>query len=97
MLNEAIEQKKLYEKEIKQLELENKEQGIVLNKITTGDEYQREIKQLIEELRIQKDKNDKLSNQFKKEEETRTRQAEKMKEIEGKNKQYYNELLSLKE
>ena len=60
MLAEAIEQKKLYEKEIKQLEQENKDQGIILNKITTGDDYQKEIKQLMEELRIQKDKNEKL-------------------------------------
>ena len=44
---------------------------MILNKITTGDEYQREIKQLMEELRIQKDKNEKLSQQFKREEETR--------------------------
>ena len=35
--------------------------------------------------------------QFKKEEETRQRQAEKMKEIEEKNKQYHNELSTLKE
>ena len=35
--------------------------------------------------------------QFKKEEETRQRQAEKMKEIEDKNKQYQNELSTLKE
>ena len=51
----------------------------------------------MEELRIQKDKNEKLSQQFKREEETRQKQSEKMKEIEDKNKQYYNELLSLKE
>lgn len=43
----------------------------MLNKITTGDDYQKEIKQLTEELRIQKDKNEKLGGQFKKEEETR--------------------------
>jgi hypothetical protein len=51
----------------------------------------------MEELRIQKDKNLRLEEAFKKDEETKKKQAEKMKDIEDKNKQYKNELNTLKE
>ena len=71
MLTEALEQKKQYEQEIRELEQVNKSQGIMLNKITTGEEYQREIKQLMEDLRIQRDKNNRLEAAFKKDEETK--------------------------
>ena len=40
----------------------------------------------MEELRIQKDKNMRLEEAFRKDEETKKKQAEKMKDIEGKNK-----------
>ena len=41
LLSEALEQKRAYEVTIKKLEAENKEQGIQLTKVTTGEEYQK--------------------------------------------------------
>lgn len=53
----AQEQKKVLEKNIKDLENENVENGKTLDKVTNGQEYQNKIKYLIEDLRMWKDKN----------------------------------------
>ena len=51
------------------LQTENKEQGIKLEKLAVGTEYMRQIKLLMEELRVAKSKNEPLEEQFKKDDE----------------------------
>ena len=51
------------------LQTENKEQGIKLEKLAVGTEYVRQIKLLMEDLRVAKSKNETLEEQFKKDDE----------------------------
>lgn len=59
-LRNALDQRKNLEKTIKDLEIENIENGKTLDKVTNGQEYQSKIKSLMEDLRMWKDKNQKL-------------------------------------
>ena len=68
--------------------MENIENGKALDKVTNGQEYQNKIKYLIEDLRMWKDKNQKLDQVFEKDKETRQYQIEKIKSLETKNKEY---------
>jgi hypothetical protein len=64
------------------------EQGKTLDKVTNGQEYQSKIKQLMEDLRMWKDKNQKIEMAFEKDKETRAMQIEKIKDLEAKNKKF---------
>ena len=59
-LADAKDQKKQLQVNIRELEIENKELGKKLQKMTYGHDYQRKIKQLMEDLRMWKDKNTKM-------------------------------------
>ena len=56
--------------------------------MTNGQEFQHKIKSLIEDLRMWKDKNQKIEAAFEKDKETRQMQVEKIKDLEEKNKKY---------
>jgi len=77
-LKKAQNQKKMLDKIIKDLEQENVEQGKTLDKVTNGQEYQSKIKSLMEDLRMWKDKNQKLEAAFEKDNETRQNQLERI-------------------
>ena len=87
-LKDAKEYKKTLEKTIRNLEIENIEQGKTLDKVTNGQEFQHKIKSLMEDLRMWKDKNQKIEAAFEKDKETRQMQVEKIKDLEEKNKKY---------
>ena len=67
----ARDHKKQLEKNIRALEVENIEQGKTLDKWTNVQEYQAKIKTLMEDLRMWKDKNQKIEYAFEKDKETR--------------------------
>ena len=73
-LRAAEKQKKDLTKTIKDLELQNFEQGKTLDKVVNSEEHQNKIKYLMEDLRMWKDKNLKLAQAFEKDKETRVNQ-----------------------
>lgn len=68
--------------------MENYEQSKMLDKVMNNDELHTKIKYLQEDLRMWRDKNQKLEQAFEKDQETRQNQMLKMKEMEMKNLQY---------
>jgi len=85
-LHEAKEIKSTLEKEIKQLEKQNGEQGKKLDKLTNDVEYHSKIRNLVEELRIWKEKVKRIEDTVKKEKLTRKIQVEVLTKTEEENK-----------
>lgn len=90
-------EKKALQKSIKDLELQNFEQGKTLDRVQNSEDHQNKIKYLMEDLRMWKDKNAKLEQAFEKDKDTRESQMKKMKTLEEKNKQFQSQLQVLKE
>ena len=64
------------------LEVENKEQGRKLHKLAEGESYVKEIKLLMEDLRMWKSKNEKMDEQFRKDLEKQQKQKEHLSKLE---------------
>lgn len=77
---------------IKSSEKQNNDQGKALDKLTNDVEYHNKIKNLVEELRVWKEKVKKLEKKCQKDKETRKEQVERIKKIEDENKKYEGEL-----
>ena len=82
---------------IKQLEKQNTDQGKALDRLTNDVEYHNKIKNLVEELRIWKEKVKKIEKACNKDKETRKEQIERIKKIEEENKKYSTEINHLKQ
>mmetsp|Transcript_22719 Transcript_22719/g.21904 ORF Transcript_22719/g.21904 Transcript_22719/m.21904 type:complete len:95 (-) Transcript_22719:665-949(-) len=80
-LKDLQREKAELEKSIKLLERENSDQGKALDKLSSGVEYHTKIKNLVEELRVWKDKVKKLEKRSQKDKETRKQQVEMIKKI----------------
>ena len=80
------------EKAIRQLEKQNNDQGRALDKLTNDVESHTKIKNMVEELRVWKEKVKKLEKAVKKDKETRKDQIERIRKTEEENKKYLEEL-----
>ena len=80
------------DKVIKQLEKQNTDQGKALDRLTNDVEYHNKIKNLVEELRIWKEKVKKIEKACTKDKETRKEQIERIKQIEEENRKYSQEI-----
>ncbi len=87
-LKDAQNQKQELEKAIKQLEKQNTDQGKALDKLTNDVENHNKIRNLVEELRVWKEKVKKLEKACKKDKETRKEQIERIKRTEEENLKY---------
>lgn len=77
------------------MEKQNTDQGKALDKLTNDTEYHNKIKNLVEELRVWKEKVKKLERQCEKDKDTRKEQIERIKKIEEENKKHKTELTQL--
>ena len=91
-MKDAQAQKADLEKAIKQLEKQNNDQGKALDKLTNDVENHNKIRNMVEELRVWKEKVKKLEKMCKKDKETRKEQIERIKRIEEENRKYQDEL-----
>jgi len=88
-LAKCVAEKKNLERVIKDLNLEHFEQGKTLDKVVNSeDHHHNKIKYLMEDLRMWRDKNNKLEAAFEKDKETKQNQMLKMQEIAEKNNKY---------
>lgn len=84
----VVESKEMTHKltrKIKDLEKVNKDQGLALQKITDGDEYQYKIRNLVDEIRMWKDKCRTIDDQGVKQENTLELQKERMQKLQKDN------------
>ena len=95
-LKEVKKERSDLEKQIRQQERCNKDQGKALDKMTNGVDYQIKIKNLVEELRIWKEKVKKLEMDSMREEETRKEQLSRIKKIESENQKFNSQLESIR-
>ena len=79
------------------LEKQNTDQGKALDKLTNDVENHNKIRNLVEELRVWKEKVKKLEKACKKDKETRKEQIERIKRTEEENLKYQEELEGLME
>lgn len=70
-LKNAKVEKSDLEKQVKQMEKQNNDQGKALDKLTNDVEYHNKIKNLVEELRVWKDKVKKIEKACLKDKDTR--------------------------
>lgn len=91
-LKNAKVEKSDLEKQVKQMEKQNNDQGKALDKLTNDVEYHNKIKNLVEELRVWKDKVKKIEKACLKDKDTRIEQIERIKKVEEENKKYESEL-----
>ena len=91
-MKDALNTKGELEKSIKQLEKQNQDQGKSLDKLANDTENHNKIRNMVEELRIWKEKVKKMEKTVKKDKETRKEQIERIKYIEEENKRYSEEL-----
>jgi uncharacterized coiled-coil protein SlyX len=88
----AASQKAELEKGIKQMEKQNAEQGKALDKLSNGVESHNKIRNLVEELRVWKEKVQSLKQSCKKNKETRLEQVERIKRVEQENARHKGDL-----
>ena len=87
-MKDAQNEKAELEKGIKMLEKQNNDQGKALDKLTNDVENHNKIRNMVEELRVWKEKVKKLEKACKKDKETRKEQIERIKRTEDENKKY---------
>lgn len=85
-------EKKKYQQQLKDLEVEHFEQGRTIDQAVTTDNFQTKVKYLMEDLRMWRDKNAKLEAAYQKEKETRENQKIKMAQIEEETNKYKSQL-----
>lgn len=93
-LRDALEQKQQLERTVKQLEKQNREQGNLLEKMANNQEFQKKIKLLKEDLRMWKDKNEKLLVGFDSDDQKRKLQSERFKVLDSEAQRYQKQLMS---